>query len=216
MKYKLNDLKWDYIFICPIIFIFIVIILSIITPGYNHLSLTISRLAIMKYGLFQNINFLILASGFALSAFTLPGKFANKESKIIWFRILIVITLMLIIETFFPTDAFETKKLYTHYFSFNAIIHLGTLMAFFLIAPFGVSSLVKSMKKDSVLKKHANITAIAGYTASVLCYLWVYLLASGNMLNYLGILQKIIILICFAWYLTIVFYLRKNALKKLT
>ena len=47
--------------ISPIIFTLVVIVLGFVTPGYNHINYTISRLAIEKYGWIQSLNFLQLA-----------------------------------------------------------------------------------------------------------------------------------------------------------
>ena len=71
--------------IMPIFFTLLVIITSILRPGYSHIETEISYLGIGSYSIIQNLNFIIsgfLSIGFAIGLGTiLPHHRAGKQQN---------------------------------------------------------------------------------------------------------------------------------------
>lgn len=92
--------------IAPILFLLVVIVASLIRPGYSQTFNFISDLGVGPYAVIQNINFIIfglLSMGFALGLrATLPAPHGRALKAGIWF--VIIFSLGILFAGFFPED----------------------------------------------------------------------------------------------------------------
>ena len=194
-------LLWCYALISPIIFTLVVFILGFISPGYDHLRNTISELILGEYGFVQKMNFIQFGLGFVLSGYLLPQFVSKKRSKRIWMILFWLCALFSFTISIFQTDKMDQFSKMN--FSVSGKIHFGALILSFLLAPFGVHALKNSLKNELVLSKYTNFTGQMGYTLCILCHIWTFLFLGGYLVSYLGIFQKIIVIISVYWLVTI-------------
>lgn len=201
---------WYYVIGSSILFIGIVIVLGFITPGYNHLHHTISRLAVEKYGWVQTLNFLQFGITVFLSGLLISSVIASKASQRLWLMIFTLSSLMWLTMALFPTDKVEESQVMLSELSLNGIIHLGGVFTVFLLFPFGVHALSRSLTQEPPLSKYARFTSLCGYTVSLLCYIWTIFFLTHQFTQYLGIFQKIIAGICMYWMISILWAIKPS------
>jgi hypothetical protein len=200
---EMDGKKWLWMagFLSPIIFMVAVIILGLMTPGYDHLRDTISILQIKKYGWIQEINFIQVGMGLGIISWFIGQNLITKEAKKVWRNIVIFCVTFLATEIIFPIDEMTSNNLQQNTFTPGGVIHLSALLIFFVTAPYGIYVLAKALKKEPVFSKLAGITATLGYILSFLCYGWTYLFVSGQGSGFLGIIQKLIVGAGLLWFI---------------
>lgn len=199
---------WRYAFASPIVFSVVVVILGLITPGYSQIRYTVSRLAIEKYGWIQNLNFLQLALGFFFAGNVFYGSMSHPGGKRIWAMVMWVAAVMLILVALFPTDPIENARFAINLLTWHGVIHFATLGLFFLMTPFGIEQMKKSLKEEPKLADFAAFTAVIGYLVWLSCIVWVVLFFIQTWLPYRGIFQKGIIALCILWFLRLLWAVR--------
>ena len=200
---------WLYAFASPILFALTVGIVGFITPGYNHLNHTISRLAIEKYGWIQELNFIQFAFGIILSGFLMRRIMSDRQSKRFWLVSTIFSATILIIVSLFPTDPIENVRFSANLLSKNGLIHFASLGLLFLLCPFGVRNLSRTLMREKDFTSLAHVTSVIGYTVSFLCIIWIMFFIGGLFLAYRGIFQKAIALLCIYWIVRVLWVIRK-------
>lgn len=204
------DILWFYAILSPVIFASGVYYLGAISPGYNQLGHTISRLAIEQYGFWQKFNMLQFAAGLYVSGFLFARELKNRISRDIWqtaFRVSALLTVILII---FPTDPVDNKQFIPEMLTYNSIMHIGTLMAFFIVAPFGIHRMSGSLRSEGRLARYSRFTGVMGYSVVILCFVWIAFYVTGTLYGFRGIFQKGIALMCVYWLTRMLLAIRRT------
>jgi hypothetical protein len=201
---------WAIAFASPFVFMLVVVVLGLITPGYNHFFHTISELVVRKYGLFQQLNFLQLSGGFLISAFLFSKQVASAQARktLVWMSILCAFFLLVVVA--FPTDPRNLGEMTS--VTASGDIHFAALGTFFLSTPFGIFTLQKALKTDASLKRFSSITTFAGISLSVLAYIWTFLYLNHIWLTYLGLAQKAMVIAALVWFLELLWAIRPKSL----
>lgn len=187
----------------PIVFVAVVTILGFITPGYNHLNHTISRLAIEKYGWIQTLNFLQFAYGLVLTGLSIARSMQKTESRRIIKTVFTFTASILILAAFTPTDPIENIRFSFSRLTPTGIIHVGTVIVFLLISPLGISRLVRALESEPHYRGFGMITALVGFVAFAAGIAWFLFYLAGVLLEYRGISQKAIALLVILWIMAI-------------
>ncbi len=214
MNRKISIISWCYAILSPIVFFVIVLVLGLITPGYDHLRDTISILAIMKYGIIQQLNFMQIGIGLVIAGFMVNHKLASKYAQNVWNRIVLFCIAFVAVVIIFPTDLVGQIPITHTHLTVMGVVHLSALAAFFLLAPLGIYHLQKALKGEPKFAHLAKFTAISGYISSILCYLWTYWFIKGDFYQYLGVFQKIIMVITFGWLISLIYAARPHLNQK--
>jgi hypothetical protein len=185
----------------PIVFLLVVALLGFVTPGYNHLSHTISRLAIMKYGWIQTINFLQLAVGCILMGKQIATSMTHEASRRIIRIFFTFASSVLILAAVAPADPTDTFNL--SLFTPAGSVHAGSVLTFMLVAPLVIARLFRALKTEPKYHHIGRLTIITGTTACVASIVWVAFFTLGMFGEYRGIFQKFIALLTFTWMMTI-------------
>lgn len=203
-----SRLFWLFAFISPLLFCLTVLFLGRISPGYNYLSQTISQLVNYQYGCIQQLNFLQLAVSFVVAGMLLSRSTKTQKLRKIWKAVFFGSSVTLVVLTLFPTDQmgqFSVEKV-----TMVGLVHYSILLFFFLIAPIGIHVLAQVMKTDGRSIQYVRATRLIGYTACTLCYLFVLVFLTGTLTDFLGLFQRIIVLLCFIWYEMILWSIRPS------
>jgi hypothetical protein len=70
------------------------------------------------------------------------------------------------------------------------------------------------LKKEPRFSALSNMTAISGYTSSVLCYFWTFFFINGWFYLYLGIIQKVIAIITLSLLVVLIYATKKDYSEK--
>ncbi|DAB30087.1 hypothetical protein A2334_00960 [Candidatus Roizmanbacteria bacterium RIFOXYB2_FULL_38_10] len=191
-------------------FLSCVIVLGFIQPGYNHLTNTVSYLAVGKYGFIQSINLLILALtntvlGMGLGK-SIHRKYLNRTSAIFIFY-----TIVLLLVTVFPTDKSVDQSVFKlQLITFSGFLHFSVVTACLILSPLLVLLIIQDLRQNSYWKK------LVPYTIGVLisnflisCLFYVFLL-SNTMIFWKGLMQKVVIFNGVIWYFVISLFLYKH------
>lgn len=193
----------------PLLFVFTVGLLGFITPDYDHLSATVSRLAIEKFGIFQEINLLQLTLGLLASGYVIGHAFSNRASRRRIYAIFSYVASIIIMLTIFTTAPFTMINVREGTVPPQAIMHFVFVGIFFFSAPLGIRVLYKIFLSEPNTRHLARFTLIVGLLVCALSTILVVFFTLQWFSAYYGIFQKGIILICIYWLLTIVTSVRK-------
>jgi len=185
--------------VSPIVFIITVIILGFVTPGYNHLSHTISRLAIMKYGWIQTINLLQFAYGMYLGGIQIGETMKTLEGKRVIRNVFFFCAGILLLTAATHTDPVENLQLDPRLLSPMGILHYCVIFLFLVAAPFGINSLAKTLVDEPNYRRYVWATRIMGFVSLTGSILWFIFFFSGILLEYRGFFQKLIVLWTISW-----------------
>lgn len=189
-----------FTFISPIVFALVVVILGLVTPGYDHLNYTISRLAIEKYGWIQSINFLQLALGIHLTGIHVTKILQSQETEDAIIRIIFrICSIFLVIAAFIPTDPIENVPLDYTLLTPTGLVHISMVLLFLILSPLGIVRLARTFRNEKVLKSLALFTLIAGFAALLGSIVWFAFYFLGMYLEYRGIFQKAIAFPVLLW-----------------
>jgi len=193
-----------FTFSSPIVFALVAVILGFVTPGYDHLNHTISRLAIEKYGWIQSLNFLQLALGIHITGIRLTEILRRQEQEDAIIRIVFrMCSIFLIIAAFIPTDPIENVPLDYTLLTPTGLVHISAVIVFLLLSPLGIVRLAQVFRKEKVLAGYATLTTVAGFAALLGSIIWFAFYFMGIFLEYRGIFQKIIALPVLIWIILI-------------
>lgn len=199
--------------ISPVIFALIVSIVGFITPGYNHLNHTISRLAIEKYGWIQSLNFLQLAAGLYVTGIRLTALIKDKAADKVIRTIFTLCSFFLVIAAFFPTDPIENVPLDLSLLSPTGLVHVGVVVIFLVLSPLGIIALANVFFHELHFRGYAIPTLVSGFTALLGSIIWFALYFGGMYLEYRGIFQKAIALPVLIWLILINYAIVKKPIK---
>lgn len=189
-----------FMFISPIVFGLVVVILGLVTPGYDHLNYTISRLAIEKYGWIQSINFLQLALGIHLTGIQVTKILESQETEDAIIRIIFrICSIFLVVAAFVPTDPIENVPLDYTLLTPTGLVHISLVILFLMLSPLGIVRLARIFRKEKILKSLALFTLFAGFMALLGSIVWFAFYFLGIYLEYRGIFQKAITLPVLLW-----------------
>jgi hypothetical protein len=180
-------------------FVIVVIVLGLITPEYNQIQHTISRLAVEEYGWAQTLNFIQFGIAVFVSGLLISHKVMGNKNKSIIGTVFSLSAFMWFIVALFPTDKFEETRIDIRTLSPNGAIHLGIVLLVFLLFPLGVYKLSNALRQEIKLKSLVRFTEICGYSTGALCLVWTYLLFNGILIEYLGLFQRIIAALALFW-----------------
>lgn len=183
----------------PILFSIVVIILGFITPGYDHLTHTISRLAIEQYGWIQSINFLQLAVGLSITGVKLTAMIRKDTADKVIRTIFTMCSIFLVIAAFFPTDPIENVPLDLSILSPTGLVHMSIVVIFLVLSPLGIIALANVFSHEPRVRGYAIPTLVSGFTAFFGSLVWFAFYFGGMYLEYRGIFQKMIALPVLVW-----------------
>lgn len=193
-----------FVLFSPILFQLIVCFLGFLTPGYNQLTNTISRLAIEKYGFWQQLNFIQLAYAILLSGKFFVKTLKEQDSKEYIGKFYYFIFGLILIATFVPTDKLENVTTFNPaQFSILGLIHLSIVLLFVLFSPFGIYRLYKIFKAEKYYQSLTKFTIIMGSGSLIMSLLWIFFFLSGFLSEYRGLFQKIIVFWTSIWITTV-------------
>ncbi len=185
--------------ISPIVFAIVVVVLGYVTPGYNHLNHTISRLAIEKYGWIQSVNFFQLALAFSVLGTKLSSEIKTSSSRMALRVIFSLTSFFLVVAGLVPTDRIENIPLNLSIYTPLGLIHVGAVLLIIAASPIGIHRLAKILAEEPKYKPYSHITKLLGYTLFIACVIWIICFIRGLGFEYRGITQKIIILAVLIW-----------------
>lgn len=185
--------------ISPVVFIIVVAILGYITPGYNHLNHTVSRLAIEKYGWIQSINFLQLAIAIEILGQTFAHSLTEKSSKVAVRLMFSLSAFLLSVAAVVPTDPIENIPLRLSIYTPLGLIHAGAVILFLAASPVGIHRLGSILAADATYARYTTFTRALGYMLFTASILWLLSFVLGFGLSYRGITQKMIICAMLGW-----------------
>lgn len=188
-----------FVLISPYIFVLGTFIIGLITPGYNHLSRTVSRLMIEQYGYLEAINMLQLVIALLLTGAVLAPRIRSSHAAFIVRISMYVSALVAFILAIVPTDPVDNMRLSEVTFTLAAKVHIGLVMAFILLTPVGIDKLFRTFLDDKDLRPLAYSTLGLGYGAFALSIVWFVFFYYGILIEYRGLFQKIIILPVIWW-----------------
>lgn len=182
-----------------VLFSLTVFVLGLVTPGYNHMNHTISRLAIERYGIFQIFNFLQFSFGLYVTGATMAATMTKNSSKLVIRTVFTVCAALLILAAFVPTDPVENVRFSISMYSPRGIIHASTVMVFLLISPYGIYRLADALAAEPMYRSYARLTAFMGFSAFLTSITWILFFLLGIALEYSGLFQKAIALWTIIW-----------------
>lgn len=185
----------------PYIFMIGTLVIGLVTPGYDHMSRTISRLFIEKYGLAQTLNMYQLVAALIITGAVLSRNIRSAHASLV-VRITMYITAMcMFLIAIFPTDPIDNARFLDMSLTVNAKIHIGLVVLFILMTPVGIYYLWKTFQLDDDLRPLAPVTAALGFSAVLLSVVWFAFFYFGILMDYRGLFQKIIILPVMLWFI---------------
>lgn len=195
----LRVVRWIPI-VSILLFIATVIILGFITPGYDHLAHTISRLSIGKYGSIANANLIQLAFGGLILGIQLALSIREPHVRFTVLPFFLLASASLIGTASFPTDvAMGDMPIALTNLSTNGLMHTMSVVSFIFLCPFTIILMVKAMKTDPSWRDVARWTVAMGMgsitLSSVLIVFYVYRI----YFSYRGMFQKGIALWTLLW-----------------
>lgn len=185
--------------VSAILFILVVIILGFITPGYNHLSHTISRLAIMEYGWIQTINLVQFAYGMYLGGIHISQTMSTENGKQVIHNVFFFCAGILLLTAATKTDPIENLQLDPSLLSPMGIMHYTVIFIFLIASPVGIRYLSTTLINEHGYRHFVSYTRIAGFTSLAASVLWFVLFYFGILLPYRGLSQKLIVLWTIMW-----------------
>lgn len=192
-----------FAFVSPIIFVAIVTILGFVTPGYNHINHTISRLAIEQYGWVQTLNFFQLAVGYVLIGTHIAKSMRNEESRRIIKIFFAFSASILVFAALAPTDPIDNIPFRFTLLTPTGSVHVATVLIFLFLSPLCIAKIVQALRNEPKYRKYATLTAIIGTLTFVASVIWLAFFVLGVLLPYRGIFQKTIILVVLFWITTL-------------
>lgn len=206
MLKKLNFIRPKIVGYFGIIFVVIfalaILIIGLLTPGYNHLENTVSYLIINQYGFIVNV----LLAVFALTTALMGLALAQVFHSLVLIKIFSIYALAMLLLVFFPTDPCLNKQILGFsQASFSGKAHFMIVLTTVLFSPWLVRAMIKEFMKKPDWQKFKNYTLVFFIGSGFLGIGWFVCFFLGINSAYKGLIQKIIILAGLLWY-TAIFY----------
>jgi hypothetical membrane protein len=178
----------------PILFTLLVVVESLLRPGYSQLADVISDLGVGPYSMIQNLNFIatgLLIGLFAFSIKTnLPAKSGTKKSDAA--RSIVIATvgtiiagLTLVLWAWFPDD----------YFFFW--IHTGaSFIAFFSLSAAQIFAW-RALRRNPSWGWYSKFSLIVGVLT--LIAIFVFTLTLGTWTSFQGLAERFVVAVPFIW-----------------
>lgn len=190
-----------FVLLSPYIFVFGTLIIGLITPGYNHLSRTISRLLIEEYGHLEALVMIQMVGALLLTGAYLSSRIKSLHAALVVRKSTYVTALVAFLIAIVPTDPVDNMRFSEVILTTSAKIHIGLVMAFILLTPIGIEKLHRTFREDKDLNKLAGATATLGYSSFALSIIWFVFFYFGILMEYRGLFQKIIVLLVVYWFI---------------
>jgi len=199
----LRVVRWIPI-VSILLFILTVIILGCITPGYDHLAHTISRLSVGKYGALANANLIQLAVAGLILGIELAFSIHVSHVRLTVLPFFLLTSFSLIGAAMFPTDIrMGDIPLALSNISTNGLMHTLSVVSFIFLCPFTIFLMVKAMIADPSWKDVARWTVAMSLVSMTLTGIWLVFYINRMYFDYRGIFQKGIALWTLLWMLLI-------------
>lgn len=199
----LRVIRWIPI-VSILLFIITVIILGFITPGYDHLAHTISRLSLGKYGTIANLNLIQLAIGGLILGIELALTLREPHVRFTVLPLFLLASASLVGAASFPMDVImgDIPIALTN-LSTNGIMHTMSVVSFILLCPFTIFLMVKAMSTDPSWKDVGRWTVAMSLVSITLSGVWIVFYVYRIYFSYRGMFQKGIALWTLLWMLLI-------------
>ena len=182
--------------IMPIFFALLVIVASILRPGYSQIQTEISYLGIGSYSIIQNMNFIIsglLSIGFAIGIGTiLPPNRAGKTTKwmVIIFGIGLILAGIFLILSILIFGEFPTNYVFYYLHTIASFIAFLTAIAAQLL----IWQSLKNSNK-AIWGSYPIYSLMSGLLSIIM--LIVFLFNSSG--HYQGLTERLVVAVIFIW-----------------
>lgn len=199
----LRVIQWIPI-VSILLFIAAVVVLGVITPGYDQFANTISRLSIGKYGAIANANLIQLAFGGLILGIELAFSLREPHVRFTVLPFFLLTSICLIGAAYYPTDVtMGDVPVALTSLSTNGLMHTLSVASFILLCPFTIFLMVKAMSMDPSWRDVARWTVAMSMVSVTLSGVWVVFYFYRIYFNYRGMFQKGIALWTLLWMLLI-------------
>ena len=188
-----------YSLLSPYLFMVLYLIISYITPDYNQLRHTISRLSIGKYGYLESLNIIQFSFGLFMMIYFIRRTVQNSETLKQISLMLSGIAMTLVLLAIVPTDPIDSFPKQLLSISPTALMHFSIVGLFILCTPLRVFPLYTAFKQDGTYKDLAPITLLCGLATFFLSILWFIFFYIGFLNDIRGLFQKCIAIIVLYW-----------------
>jgi len=199
----MKSLRWIPVW-SILLFIAVVAILGFVTPEYDHISHTISRLSITRYGWLATANLVQLGIGSFILGLQLMHVVYTRRNHFGLPLFFILATLMLFGIALAPTDHIDyPREILT--MSRSGWMHVLAIGVFITLCPATVFTMVNGFASDPNWKALTKLTMAMMLISVILSLLWLicFLMGFSWFLPYRGILQKAIVLWTLGWTLLV-------------
>jgi hypothetical protein len=207
-----RTIVWTIAFVSPLIFALTFIILGVVTPGYDPVNYTISRLAIELYGWIYSLSLVLLATGFFYTGLIFKRVFGNRSAGSLWMSTFTICAALALLMILFPPDPLENARFSFRILSRSGAVHMGSVTAFIMISLPGIRLLSKSLRTERELAWLSVYTRRIGHSIWVLCILWIAFYLGSIFMEYRGLFQKAIAIITICWLTVLHLAVRKKFL----
>ena len=205
--------KWltHFASISPVVFVLATFLIGLVAPGYNHLSMTVSRLSLGSYGWIQSINLIIFALALIVASEFLIKNSKNRSTRKALHSTFIITAIVLTLLAIFPTDPIDSFPKQLRTISWSAAIHFLLVGMYVLITPLGILVLTQTFKLDKNFNNLIFFTFATGFSAFTLSIIWFAFFYFGILDGFRGLFQKGIILEVLIWLTIIMHRLKAQA-----
>jgi hypothetical protein len=181
-----------------LLFIVVVTILGFVTPGYDPLAHTISRLALTKYGYIAELNLIQLGIGSLILGIELASMVQTKKRYVEILPFFLVATGSLFGAALARTDFIDHPRQLIS-MSMMAKMHFVAVAGFIALCPITVFTLIHAFSADPTWRTLTKITVVMASVSFILSLLFFLLFVLGWFLPYRGLFQKGIVLWTLGW-----------------
>lgn len=189
----------NFIFLSPVIFCIVFILLGLITPNYDPLRRTISRLSIEHYGWIQQINFIQFAFGLWLSGLLISKSLGSNKSKNFIIRTFCLCATFMVLAAAFPINPVEESQFSFSLLTPTGIIHVLLVVLFVALSPFGIFNLYKIFHAEKKYENLARLTKFWGLTSCTMSVFLLFFIYYNKFSEYRGLFEKIIAMWVIIW-----------------
>lgn len=190
---------WATAFLSPLVFTATYLVLGMVTPDYDPVNYTISRLALTENGWIYSVSLGVLAAGLFLGGVIFRNVLKGKSGGRLWMSAFSIASVLVVLLIIFPTDPIENVRFSLGILTPSGMVHMGSVMAFILLSFPGVRLLAKALEDEKGLSLLAGFTEIMGYVVLTLSVLWLITYVAGIFLQYRGLFQKVIAVLTVFW-----------------
>ncbi len=175
------------------------LILGFLSPGYDNLRHTISRLLILKYAWVAKLNFLQFAAGIYAFGIIISENMIHKKSQLLVKKVMAFCALTLALIAFSPPHHIDNFMINYSALSPSAIVHIGLVFGFVIVSPIGINFIAKTFASEPTYKSLVKQTQAVGYGAFFLSLTWFLVYWTGVFWDYKGLFQKLLATLVISW-----------------